>query len=89
MCRRAVADPAGGRASVRKPRPAIFPQPTTPPAGRFICDVRNSYVLAEFPLFAAQEIREIVDLKRERTAAAALTGWKEAQQFDLFVCFFF
>lgn len=83
---RAVADPAGGRASVRKPRPAIFPQPPTPPAGWFICDVRYSYVLADFPILAAQEIREVVDLKRERTAA--LTGWKEEQQFCVLFVFF-
>lgn len=75
-----MADPAGGRASVRKPRSAIFPQPPTPPAGRLIGDVRYSYVLAEFPVLSAQEIWEVVDLQRENTAAAALTDRKEVQQ---------
>lgn len=83
MRRRAVADPAGGRASARKPRPAIFPQPPTPPTGRLIGDVRYSYVLAEFPVLAAQEIWEVVDLQRENTVAAALTDWKEVQQSRL------
>lgn len=91
MRRRAVADPAGGRASVRKPRPAIFPQPPTPPAGRFISYVRYSYVLAEFPVLAAQEIWEVVDLQRENTAAAALMGPKEVHHCWLSatcLCFF-
>lgn len=55
--RRAVADSAAGRA-----RPPTSPQPLAPPAGGLFADVGYAYVLAEFPVPAAQEVWEVVNL---------------------------